>query len=97
MAYKIRPRVKRDLDSIYGYTTKQFGPDQAIRYHRELYREFQRISNLAPVVWRKYDEISDGLLGYRYKSHTIFFKQVGPNDILIIRVLHKTSDYKKHF
>ncbi|MBR2014262.1 MAG: type II toxin-antitoxin system RelE/ParE family toxin, partial [Alistipes sp.] len=42
----------------------------------------------------KYEEIAEGLYGYRANKHIIFYRILADKDILVIRILHQRMDLK---
>jgi len=45
-----------------------------------------------PDIGKSCDEIRDGYRKFPQGSHVIFYKQMGSQEILIIRILHKSMD-----
>ncbi|MEE1147153.1 MAG: type II toxin-antitoxin system RelE/ParE family toxin [Bacteroidaceae bacterium] len=43
----------------------------------------------------KYDEITEGLRGFRANKHIIFYQILHDDEILIIRILHQRMDLKR--
>ena len=41
-----------------------------------------------------YEEIAEGLRGYRANKHIIFYRILADGDILVIRILHQRMDLK---
>ncbi len=91
---QLRPAAELDLKQIYWYSDKKFGRDRAERYIRDLDRALQCLAD-DPQLGRDGSEIKPGLMIYQVVSHIVFFRIV-EEGIAIIRVLHKSMDYKRH-
>ncbi len=82
-----------DLSDIWNYTYQEWSENQADKYYFELISTFEYISE-SPNLGRSYDEINSNIFGYLVNMHIIFFKKINANEILIVRILHGSSDLK---
>jgi toxin ParE1/3/4 len=88
--YSLTNRARIDLEDIWLYTKDRWSIDQADRYLRLIYNEFEFLTKnpkSGQVNW-------NNELGYRssrVKSHSVFYRE--QNDgIVIVRVLHSRMD-----
>jgi len=91
----ITQKADEDLENIYHYSAKKFGLKRAIQYIRDLDKAFDKLARDSTLG---YDcgYISPSLKSHRVISHLIFYKFMA-NKIVIIRILHKSMNYKQHF
>ena len=82
-----------DLEGIWQYTCRTWSEIQADTYYALLTDTFLTLSE-NPALGKRYDEISDGLLGMRVGQHILFYRQSKPNQIQIIRILHIRMDLR---
>ena len=61
----------------------------------KLINSFTRILE-NPLIGIKYEEVLLGLFGYKVKKHIVFYQLLSNQEILIIRILHESMDYKRH-
>lgn len=87
------PAARADIDSIWDYSTENWGPDQADRYTDEI-----RDACHALASGRRRGNAVDVRPDYlkcRTGSHVIFFRDRGDH-LQIIRVLHERQDVGRH-
>ncbi len=90
VTYKLSKQAAEDLEDIFDFTAKEFGPDQAAKYLYELDEVFsQMIVN--PEIGKARDEIRKGLRSFPKSSHVVFYR-IRENYIWIVRVLHGSRD-----
>ncbi|WP_086931620.1 type II toxin-antitoxin system RelE/ParE family toxin [Agarilytica rhodophyticola] len=92
--YKLSPKAKQDIRDIRKYTKNKFGPTQASKYYNQLFDAFEKLSSNRSLG-KNYDELALSIKGCRMQSHVIFFI-IKPSHIDIVRILHKSKDYKRH-
>lgn len=92
--YELTRKAVTDLSEIWDYTVKNWSESQADRYYRLLTASFIEIIK-KPDSGKNYQEIADGLKGYRTGQHIIFYKYEEMQNIRIIRILHNRMDLKK--
>ena len=90
----VRPRARRDLKGIWGYTVQQWGPKQADQYLYELDLEIQALLKF-PELGILYDHIRPGYRGLHVNRHLVFYRRNGQR-LEIVRVLHDAMDVKIH-
>jgi toxin ParE1/3/4 len=93
--YHLSPKAVHDLEAIYLYSVKEFGIRKADSYLKELENGFQKIVD-TPELSRHCDYVKDQLRAVTVSSHVIFFT-IKKTKIVIIRILHKSMDFIKHF
>ena len=94
-AYVLSPRPRADLRGIWRYTRDRWSIEQADRYVRELNRAFATIAD-DPRRGRPCDDIRPGYRKYRVGAHMVFFRFVG-DKIEVVRLLHQSMDFERHF
>jgi len=93
--FRLYPKAIEDLESIYLYGCEKFGVKKAADYIVEIEKGFQYVANY-PDMSRNCDHIRKKLKSWPVGSHVIFFKPA-KYGIVIIRVLHQSMDYPRHF
>ncbi|MBX9049615.1 type II toxin-antitoxin system RelE/ParE family toxin [Bacteroides thetaiotaomicron] len=83
-----------DLSDIWNYTLEEWSEQQADQYYQMLIASCNKIAENPALFGREYDEIADGLLGFKANKHIIFYKITGNGDIFIVRILHERMDLK---
>jgi len=91
---KLRPKAKLDLKKIYKYSVENWGVTKADKYIKDLESTFTKLSN-NKLSSNNADYIKPSILSYKVVSHVVFFSKT-PNGIEVIRILHKSMDYKRH-
>ena len=93
--YVLSQEADLDLNSIFDYTVKAYGFDQAVTYLNELEVVFNKLL-LHPEMGRKRLEIKKDLYSISEQSHIVFYRIMDVH-IRIIRVLHGQKDIPKQF
>jgi toxin ParE1/3/4 len=91
----IKPRAYKDLEKIYLYSLKEFGSKRADQYVKDLDIAFNQLLG-NPKLGTDYSCIHSNLMAYKVMSHLVFYKSSNIN-LSIIRILHKSMDYERHF
>ncbi|MEN7537603.1 type II toxin-antitoxin system RelE/ParE family toxin [Aurantiacibacter flavus] len=88
-------RADNDLLDIAHYTVVEFGPEQARKYRDQFRACFASLLD-NPLLGRSAEDIAPGLRRIRQQAHVVFYV---PSDaaILIVRVLHHSMDFERHF
>ena len=89
--YLLTPKAVDDLNEIWHYTVEKWSEEQADRYYGLLLDLFEKLVE-EPDLGRRYDIVQPGLLGMKAGRHVIFYRQVRPGSIEIIRILHEEMD-----
>lgn len=92
--YRLTNKAVEDLTHIWEYTVETWSERQADDYYNMLIASFQRITENPRLFGLKYEEIAEGLHGYRANKHIIFYRILSDGEILVIRVLHQRMDLK---
>lgn len=96
MAYNISAEANADLKSIARYTKKNWGISQRNLYLNQLYDAFddlahKRIAGCACL------ELAENCHKYHIGKHTIFYYELDPSRIRVVRVLHESMNFELHF
>lgn len=88
--YKLQPEAEKDLASIWLYTAKEWGVQQAMNYIDGLENAFQFVAD-NPQINRERIEFTPVVRIHRFKKHLVVYlaKQ---DTVLIVRVLHAQMD-----
>ena len=92
--YRLYPKAIEDLESIYLYSTREFGTQRTEDYILAIDTSFQQLAD-DPLISRKCDYIRPNLHAFNIGSHIIFFKTTDYG-IAVIRVLHQSMDFNRH-
>ena len=83
--------AQADLKSIARYTQERWGVRQRNTYLKEVDQVFRTLAK-NPLMGRSCDDIREGYRKFPHGSHVIFYKQLGEDELLIVRILHGTMD-----
>jgi len=92
--YRLTPAAEHDLESIWTYTARQWGIEQASRYLDALtatFSEFAESPRTAPGC----EHIRSGYRRFGVERHMVYFR-MSDDGILIVRVLHARMDALRH-
>ncbi|MDR3442733.1 MAG: type II toxin-antitoxin system RelE/ParE family toxin [Legionella sp.] len=92
--YRLYPKAIEELESIYLYSTHEFGIKRTEDYIWALESSFQHLAD-DPLISRKCDYIRSDLRAFNVGSHIVFFKATHYG-IAVIRVLHQSMDFNRH-
>ena len=92
--YHLTNKAVEDLSNIWEYTVDTWSERQADDYYNMLIASCQKITENPLLFGLKYEEIAEGLHGYRANKHIIFYRILADGDILVIRILHQRMDLK---
>lgn len=90
MGYVLTQDVKKDLKSIWRYTSDTWGVVQADRYYRQLESCFLSIAR-GEISGRPVPGADDDLLSVCCQHHYIFF--LPGEEVVIVGVLHEKMDF----
>ena len=93
--YHLTNKAVEDLTNIWEYTVDTWSERQADDYYNMLIASCQKITENPRLIGLKYEEIAEGLHGYRANKHIIFYRILTDGDILVIRILHQRMDLKR--
>jgi toxin ParE1/3/4 len=86
-------RANADIDAIWDYSAKNWGPDQADDYTDQIRDTCQWLA-LGRKQGRK-SSIRADFLKYNCGSHVIWYRDL-PDRIDVIRILHSAQDVDRH-
>lgn len=92
--YKLTNQAVKDLSKIWEYTFDVWPEKQADKYYQSLITNCQNIA-INPELGKKYEGISNQLLGLKANRHIIFYRTVKENYVEITRILHERMNLKK--
>ena len=84
-------KAKSDLIKVARYTQLTWGTTQRNDYLKVLDSTFQLLAE-EPELGINCDYIREGYSKYPQASHVIYYKEYKINQILIVRILHKSMD-----
>lgn len=86
-------KAVEDLSKIWDYTYETWSENQANRYYNLLLDSFHKLSQ-TPNLGKRYENITNGLLGYITGRHIFFYREMEASKIEIVRILHGRMDLK---
>ena len=89
--FLLSSKTKSDLIKIAKYTQLTWGKSQRNDYLKILDNTFQFLVD-EPELGINCDYIREGYKKYPQASHVIYYKEHKVNQILIVRILHKSMD-----
>ncbi len=91
--YILTNKAVDDLAQIWNYTVDKWSESQADKYYEMLITNCEKISE-NPELGKRYDGITQNLLGLRTIRHIIFYRVIDAENIEIFRILHESMDLK---
>jgi toxin ParE1/3/4 len=88
--YKISQIAEEDIYQIARYTIRQFGVNQAKKYHNELKKTFELLAS-SPWIGKECHWVCEGMRRFEFKKHSIYYMPQTPF-IFISRVIHQSVD-----
>ena len=82
-----------DLSKIWDYTYEVWSESQADKYYKMIIEACQDLSENTEVG-KVYNEVSDEILGFWVGKHIIFYREMNPGTIEVVRILHGRMDLK---
>lgn len=92
--YRLTPAAEHDLETIWTYTLRQWGVEQANRYTDILTEAFTELAH-SPKTAPACDYIRPGYRGRSVERHMIYFR-ITSYGIAIVRILHDRMDALRH-
>lgn len=92
--FTLTTKAKADLKAIAVYTQRKWGKEQRRIYIRQFDETFHLLSD-NPETGSKCDFIKSGYSKFPVASHIIFYRNVSPSTIEIVRILHKHMSAKE--
>ncbi|CAA9201800.1 Toxin ParE1 [Flavobacterium bizetiae] len=94
--YHLTNKAVEDLTNIWDYTYDEWSENQADKYYNLLLSSCQEIAE-NPNLGKKYDNVTEKLLGFKSNQHIIFYQIISNTEVEIIRILHGRMDLKSKF
>lgn len=94
--YYLTNKAVDDLATIWDYTYDKWSENQADKYYLLLLNSCQEIAD-NPSLGKKYDNVTEKLLGFKSNQHIIFYQIISNKEVEIIRILHGRMDLKSKF
>ena len=94
-SYKLTVQADHDIEDIWEYSNSKWGDNQAIKYLSQLEESLIALADNPDIGKRRY-ELSGSPMSYHYGRHIIFYRKAEIG-IEIIRVLHDSMDFPRHF
>lgn len=91
--FKLTNKTVDDLGQIWNYTFEAWSENQADKYYEMLISACSEIA-ANPNRGKRYDGISESLLGMKTNRHIIFYRTLTENLVEITRILHESMDLK---
>lgn len=91
--FHLSKKAVDDLSKIWDYTYEVWSEYQADKYYQLLIETCKEIAK-CPVIGKKYDEIEKDILGFRVGKHIIFYQEIKPKEILVVRIT-RTNGFEK--
>jgi toxin ParE1/3/4 len=92
--YELTNKAVEDLSKIWDYTFEVWSEQQADKYYEMLILNCQEIAE-SPNLGKRYDGITQNLLGIKASRHIVFYRIITKNYVEITRILHERMDLKK--
>ena len=92
--FKLTNKTIEDLSIIWDYTFEVWSERQADKYYESIISDCQEVVD-NPSLGKKYDGITQSLLGMKTNRHIIFYRTLNENYVEITRVLHERMDLKQ--
>ena len=90
-------KAVEDLSDIWRYTVERWAEEQAARYYGLLVATCRKIAASTVPIGRRYEQIAEGLYGFRVGRHILFYRIESDRIILIVRILHERMDLGNRF
>jgi len=94
MRLRLSKLAYEDLDSIYAYTLRHWGQEQADRYITQLWVSLETLAK-EPERWRLRDPLYPGCRVRITGKHAILYR-LHDGRVEISRVLHGSMDFTRH-
>ena len=88
--------ARADLKSIARHTQERWGVRQRNAYLKEVDQVFRALAK-NPSMGRACDDIREGYRKFPHGSHVVYYRLVGEEELLIVRILHMTMDVDSGF
>jgi len=91
--------AKQDIIEITNYTMKTWGRKQTLIYKQKFKDAYEAIQeNPQNILSKAQDDILPNLRKYNVGKHAIFYRISNNNTTIeVLRILHLSMDFKRHF
>ena len=89
--FQLTVKAKEDLRDIAVFTTRRWGKEQRNIYLKQFDESFWLLAE-SPDIGKPCVEIRVGYRKFPQGSHVVFYQQVANQQILVVRILHKSMD-----
>jgi len=93
--YRLSQKAEEDIENILSYTLETWSMRQASIYQQGL-EDCLTMLAVKPELGRDASFISPNTRRFPYQSHIVFYT-IKEKNIYILRILHQSMDYKRHF
>ena len=94
-SYKLTVKADLDIEEIWEYTNSRWGKKQAQKYLNQLEDRFIALAENPNIGKQRY-ELAGSPMSSHCGRHVIFYRKARKY-IEIIRVLHDSMDFPRHF
>ncbi|CAM5481444.1 Toxin ParE4 [Mycolicibacterium aubagnense] len=95
MGFRLTVAAEEDIIGIAEQSVRLFGPNQARRYHDDMFAFFNLLGS-NPRLARERLELSPPVRIHPFKAHLIVYVVADDGDILIVRVRHGHEDWTEN-
>ena len=92
--YELTDAAARDIEQILDRSVVDFGVHQTELYYHSLKNCLELLGE-NPNMGVSADDLRPGYRRFAHESHVVFYRDTGCG-VLIVRVLHKRMDIRKH-
>ncbi|WP_251623965.1 type II toxin-antitoxin system RelE/ParE family toxin [Odoribacter lunatus] len=92
--YRLTNKAVEDLADIWNNTFDEWSERQADDYYNMLISSCQKIATNPHLFGKRYDEIFDGLRGFKAGKHLLFYRMLDSGEVEVIRILHERMDLR---
>ena len=92
--YHLTNKSVKDLADIWNYTCDTWSERQADEYYNMLIASCNQIAEYPNLLGKRYDEILEGIRGFKANKHIIFYRIVQDDEVEIVRILHERMDLR---
>ena len=79
------------MKSIARFTQQRWGVRQRNSYLKEIDQVFRALAK-NPLMGQACEELREGYRKFPHGSHVIYYKLLGEEELLVVRMLHMTMD-----
>ncbi|TDD99774.1 type II toxin-antitoxin system RelE/ParE family toxin [Flavobacterium cellulosilyticum] len=91
--FTLTNKAVEDLSTIWDYTYEVWSENQADKYYYGLIEDCKQLAE-NQSLGKVYDQINEGIFGYKSGQHILFYRKLSETEIEIIRFLHCRMDLK---